>query len=217
MPEEIINKNRKTIRLKNYNYSSNGVYFVTICIKGKEGLFGNIFNQKMKLSELGKTADNIWMEMQNKFLFIKLDEYIVMPDHIHGIIEIINPCAVGTRFIASKYDTNNIKREDAMNRVPTGGMTGKNNPMLNPDSLSNVMRWYKGRCAFEIRRKNNPYTFAWQSRFYDRIIRDEIELNKIREYIRSNPAAWERDRNLPARFDSARRAGETGNLEDMRI
>ena len=87
-----------------------------------------------------------------------------------------------------------------MNRVSTekkklGGVTGENNPMLNAGSLANVIRWYKGRCSFEIKKQLNPITFAWQSRFYDHIIRKDESLQKIREYIEANPQMWERDRN----------------------
>jgi REP element-mobilizing transposase RayT len=119
-----------------------------------------------------------------------------MPNHIHGIIEIINTENVGTQFIASGNNTSNINKEDAINRVPTkGGITGNCNPSLNPDSLSSIIKWFKGRCTFEIRKNLNPIYFVWQSRFYDRIIRNDLELNKIREYIQKNPEMWERDRN----------------------
>jgi REP element-mobilizing transposase RayT len=188
-------KNRKTTRLKDYDYSQNGMYFVTICTKDRECYFGDIVNKNMTLSGMGKIVDRFWKEITEHFSFIEIDEYVVMPNHVHGILGVINYKDVGTRFIASKNNASDTNREDAINRVPTGGVTKKNNPMLNPNSLSKIIRWYKGRCAFEIRNNNVPVTFAWQSRFYDRIIRNETELNKIREYIFKNPDNWERDRN----------------------
>lgn len=171
------------------------MYFVTVCTKDREDLFGKIVGGGMVLNDVGKITNDIWQKIPIHFPFVNLDGYVIMPNHIHGIIEIINRENVGTQFIASANTASNISKEDAMNRVPTGGITGNNNPMLNPNSLSKVIRWYKGRCSFEIRNNNSPVTFAWQSRFYDRIIRNEIELNKIREYIFKNPANWERDRN----------------------
>jgi len=97
-----------------------------------------------------------------------------------------------------------ITCQDALKCVSTGennekpgGVTGLKNPSLNPGSLSNIIKWYKGRCAFEIRKQLNPITFAWQPKFHDHIIRNDKSLNKIREYIIKNPGMWERDRNLP--------------------
>ncbi|MBD2460594.1 hypothetical protein H6G89_06010 [Oscillatoria sp. FACHB-1407] len=130
-----------------------------------------------------------------------------MPNHIHGIIVINSPDIN----IANKTD-----RGDAINRVPApdipipakipapaipaikistnrGGITGKHNPMLSSHSLGKIIRWYKGRCTFETRSiKTCPIApeFAWQSRFHDYIIRDELILNRIRNYIVRNPETW---------------------------
>jgi REP element-mobilizing transposase RayT len=195
--EKYKNKYRiKSSRLQGYDYSENGMYFVTICTKEREHFFGKIKNYRMILNKTGEIVDQFWQEIFRYFPFIKLDTYQIMPNHIHGLIEIIKEIDnyVETRFTASQ----NLISKDAINRVSTkirGGITGNDNPMLNLGSLSNVIKWYKGRCSFEIRQQPNPITFAWQSRFYDHIIRNEIELNKIREYIISNPEMWERDRN----------------------
>ncbi|MCK5708403.1 MAG: transposase [Candidatus Aureabacteria bacterium] len=106
-----------------------------------------------------------------------------MPNHIHGILQI-------------KCDDNNIykniQHKDAINRVSTGGITNKYNPM-NQKSLSNVIRWYKGRVSYEIHKNHKNIHFNWQPRFYDHIIRDEQSLNKIREYIQNNPTNLEKD------------------------
>ncbi|MBN2546619.1 MAG: transposase, partial [Spirochaetes bacterium] len=98
-----------------------------------------------------------------------LDEFIIMPNHIHGIIE--------------------ITRRDVINHVPTN----EKNPMLNPYSLSAIIRWFKGRTTFEIHRFINQINFKWQSRFYDHIIRDDDDLNNIREYIIYNHLKWIED------------------------
>lgn len=188
-------KSRKTNRLRNYDYSQNGMYFVTICAKDREELFGEIIGGRMVLNDVGKIVNEIWTQIPMHCSGVYLDEFIIMSNHIHGIIEIVNMICVGTQFIASEKNLNGKK--DAINRVPTktGGITGEYNPSLNPNSLSSIVRWFKGRCSFEIRKKLNPIYFAWQPRFYDRIIRNETELNRIREYIYKNPHNWERDRN----------------------
>ena len=234
-PDKFQNKyTTKSTRLENYDYSQNGLYFVTICTKDREELFGEIKDEKMILNEIGKTANQFWREIPKHFPFVNLDEFVVMPNHVHGILEIWeNP--VETQFIASRtsitsktIDTSKaniasvlgcqdgisrqnaltyqdgISHQDALKCVSTaenkkqpGGVTGLKNPSLNPDSISNIIKLYKGRCAFEIRKQLGPVTFAWQPKFYDHIIRNDESLNKIREYIIKNPQMWERDRNMP--------------------
>jgi REP element-mobilizing transposase RayT len=141
---------------------------------------------------------------------------VVMPNHIHGILW-IDDDLVGGGCGGGCRDAIGDGR-DAINRVSTvttekfektkksGGITGKNNPMFY-DNISRVLRWYKGRCTFEINKLVEKQSiaetrliaslpnFAWQPRFHDRIIRDENELNRIREYIIKNPEMWHRDRN----------------------
>jgi putative transposase len=182
MPEKFKNKYRVgSTRLPGYDYSQNGLYFVTICTKDKECFFGEIVDGERVLSEVGKIAQQFWQETPLHFPHVNIDEFSIMPNHVHGIVEIL-PGAATCR--------------DAINRVSTGGITGKHNPKKNPRSLSKIIRWYKGRCSFEINRTNTY--FHWQSRFYDHIIRDDASLDKIREYICTNPAMWQRDRNNDA-------------------
>jgi len=187
MTEKFKNKYRtKSLRKQRYDYSQDGAYFITICTKDKKNYFGKIENGKMILSDVGIIANKYWKEIPNQFVFVELDEFVIMPNHVHGILMI------------------NSNGRDAINRVSTdnGGVTGKNNPMLH-NSISRFIRWYKGRCTFEINklyknainRVSTEIDFAWQSRFYDRIIRNDIELNKIREYIQINPREWDNDKN----------------------
>ncbi|MBW4562767.1 MAG: transposase [Mojavia pulchra JT2-VF2] len=169
-------------RLPGWNYASNGGYFVTICTDGKKCFFGEVVQGEMQLSPIGEIAHKLWYEIPNNFSNCQIDSFCVMPNHIHGIVII------------------NQTQEDAMNRVSTsqrgdgerGGVTGLFNPMLSKNSLSKIIRWYKGRCSFEI---NQIYEgFGWQERFHDNIIRNEFALDRIRQYIINNPINWERDR-----------------------
>ena len=176
-------------RFKGWDYSSDGYYFVTICTRGREEFFGKIENEKMILNEMGKMTHRFWLEIPKHFKNVTLDEFIVMPNHVHGIVVIEND--------------KNVPCRNAINRVSTtmgnkkriGGTTGKHNPMLSENSLGKIIRWYKGRCTFEIKKQNNFPGFAWQSRFYDHIIRNEKSFNRIREYIIYNPLKWDEDRN----------------------
>lgn len=164
-------------RLKNYDYASNGAYFITICSKNREHFFGQVADGEMHLSETGKITDNCWRKIIDHFPFVVLGEWVVMPNHVHGVV------------IIDKTDGDG---GNTINRVPTtaGGITKNNNPMLH-QNLSTIIRWFKGRTTFETR-KLCP-DFAWQSRFHDRIVRDENELHRISQYIMANPANWEND------------------------
>ena len=114
----MILKNRKYNRLKNYDYSQNGYYFVTICVKDKIEYFGKIENNKMILNEIGKIANQCWLEIPKHFPDVKLDEHIIMPNHLHGIVVIENnpvgtiiivPIIQGTKiFVPYNYDKNGM-------------------------------------------------------------------------------------------------------------
>jgi putative transposase len=171
-----------TARATWWNYSNDGLYFITICTSNRQFFFGEIVQGKMALSEIGINATNYWCEIPNHFSFVKLHSYVVMPNHIHGIIEIIDN--EETRLIASLPEKLNIN----------GGITGKNNPMIS-ESLPKIIRWFKGRTTFEIR-KTNP-DFAWQSRYHDHIIRNENDYYRITEYIEQNPQKWDNDCYFP--------------------
>ena len=146
---------------------------MTICTKDRENYFGEIVNRKMVLNEMGKIADHFWQEIPKHFPHIKLDVYQIMPNHVHGIIEIINNNFVET---------------------PNLGVSTKK---WKSGCLGVIVNQYKRICTMEIRKQFNPITFSWQSRYYDRVIRDKKELNRIREYIFNNPQNWKEDRNDP--------------------
>ncbi|HEY8098434.1 MAG TPA: transposase [Methylobacter sp.] len=178
-------------RLKNWDYGSNAPYFVTICTGNKISYFGNIQEGQMHLSDLGQLANKYWLEIENKFPFVVLDHFVVMPNHIHGIINISRDAIY--RVSNSAENTDAIK--DAINRVSTdgriGGITGNNNPMLH-QNLPRFIHWYKGRCTFEMR---EIYTnFSWQPRYHEHVIRNEESYLKISEYIQNNPLRWLEDK-----------------------
>ncbi|MEH2305082.1 transposase [Nostoc sp.] len=203
-------------RLPAWSYASNAGYFVTICTDDKKCFFGEVVQGEMQRSPIGEIAYKLWYEIPNHFSNCQMDSFCVMPNHIHGILvinQIREEDAMNPR--TQEEDVMNpqireegvmnprIQEEDAMNRVSTsqrgdgqrGGVTGLFNPMLSKNSLSKIVRWYKGRCSFEI---NQIYKgFGWQERFHDNIIRDEFALDQIRQYIINNPINWECDREQP--------------------
>lgn len=179
----------KSCRLQNCDYSQKGHYFVTICTNKFKTYFGYIKNEKMIYSKLGIIIKKTWMGIPNKFKFVKIDKYQIMPNHVHGIITICRDVI------------NHVCCRDAINRISTdvgttnnGGITNRYNPM-GKNTLGEIIRWFKGRCTYEIKRKYPDTMFKWQSNYYDRIIRNRNELERIREYIINNPAQWEVNKN----------------------
>jgi putative transposase len=190
MQNKFNNKYRiPSTRLQFWDYSNDGAYFITICTKNREHFFGIVENSKMQLSEIGKFVEQYWIEIPNHFPFIELGNFVVMPNHVHGIL-IINNNVIPVN--ASKNDcVNNQTLLIASLQREIGGFSGNKNPMLN-DNILKIIRWYKGRCSFECRKIHAD--FAWQSRFHDHIIRNSKSFEIIQNYIFENPLKWKIDK-----------------------
>ena len=175
----------KSVRLNNYDYSQNGYYFITICTKDKELFFGDVIDEKVVLNKVGSIAYQHWEEIPKHFDNVLLDEYIIMPNHLHGIIVICGGDAVvETRHASSLRGKKYIGQHPQMSKI---------SPQAK--SLPVIIGSYKSACTKKIRQKLDV-SFAWQSRFYDHIVRNEKSLDKIRNYIRNNPLKWDLDRDL---------------------
>ena len=213
-------KIQKQYRYKGYDYSQEGFYFVTFCTKDREMFFGDVIGKyhekfiedaEIKLSEIGQAAERFWLEIPNHFSFVELDEYEIMPNHVHGIIQITNK-QVGTGHCPVLVDrTGQNPTGIGQCPVPTDGkiLTGTGQCPVRTDiaglgggskfgqvtagSISTIIGSYKS-VVTKFCMKNN-LEFGWQTRFYDRIIRNEKELNRIRQYIRDNAMKWVIDRN----------------------
>lgn len=189
-------KNRKSNRLENYDYSQSGMYFVTICARDREKLFSEIENGRIVLNDLGKLIEKHYLDIPKDNQYTSLDVFTIMPNHLHGIIEINKPIAVGADLVsAPTLHALSIKLGQ------TQGLSLQSLPsQQNIGLLSKVIQGFKSKSTVDyiriIKSKNiTGFTKIWQRSFYDRIIRNDAELNRIREYILSNPAMWERDRN----------------------
>jgi len=180
-------KNRKSNRLENYDYSQNGMYFATICAKNKDECLGKIENGKMILNEIGKILETQLHRLKKQYSNINMDCYAIMPNHLHLIIEINNDIKnknVGADLVSAHE-----------NLGQTQGLS-----LRNVGLLSKIIQGLKSKTSVEyiklMKSKNKYYqTKIWQRSFYDHIIRNEMSLNKIREYMITNPEMWERDRN----------------------
>jgi REP element-mobilizing transposase RayT len=180
--------NRQSIRLTGYDYSSPGHYFVTICVKDMVCIFGDVKNGIMGLSKNGLIIQDEWLKTIERRANIHLDEFVVMPNHVHGIIEIVNAGVdnhVGIDCNQSLHDETLRHNQPPHNYGPQS------------NNLFAIIRGFKGATTKRINEINGNYEHGsiWQSRFYDRIIDTDEQLEIIRWYIKNNPKRWNRDRN----------------------
>ena len=172
MPTYNYMQRRSSLRLSSHDYSSAGFYFVTIITRGRENFLGEIINHKMILSDIGKIIYEQWLNLPEHFSDIELDEFIIMPNHIHGII-------------VKKY----------LSREEINSMNFKNQSLENTKQhLSKIIRFYKSSCTRIINSTQNKIYFGWHKNYYDEVIRDNYSLNNIRKYIQLNPSRWEEDK-----------------------
>jgi putative transposase len=179
-------------RLQNWDYGSDGAYFVTICCKDRNHFFGECEDGKMKLSTEGAIVQGFWYEIPKHFPFVVLGEFIVMPNHIHGILildkERYNAyLEVETRqCLVSTTDkiSSNINKTIGQNRFQNQGK----------DTVSSIIGSYKSVCTKHIRMAFPTLEFGWQTRFWDNIIRDAQSFENISQYIINNPKTWEDDK-----------------------
>jgi REP element-mobilizing transposase RayT len=181
---------RRSIRLKEYDYSNAGAYFVTMCTWQKECLFGDVMNGEMRLNELGGIVDKEWVQTAVVRSNVELDVYIVMPNHFHGII-ILNDPVGATRRVAHDMTIDDMANNTrATHRVaPT---------TLQSGSIGAILGQFKSIAAKTINQTRNTLGMPlWQRNYFERVIRNENELHAIRQYIINNPLQWDMDENNP--------------------
>ena len=176
-------RNRRSIRLKGYDYTQPGAYFITLLTQGRECLFGEVVDGEMQLNAAGRIALEEWVRTPSVRPEMGIDEFVIMPNHVHGIVIICD--IVG-----------------AHGRAPLRRAPLQNDPHQpthrKPRSLGSFIAGYK---SIVTRRVNahlsTPGTPLWQRNYYDRILRDENEWDRARRYILSNPLNWELDSENP--------------------
>ena len=177
---------RRTIRLKDYDYTQPGAYFVTLVTSQRLCLFGEIAAGIMHLNLLGRTVMNNWLNLPS-FFPIRLDAFVVMPNHFHGIIWIDGE-RTGEASAGARTSSSHSPAADASPQPPKG---------TQPNSLGAIIQNFK---SITTRRSNqiqsSPGLRLWQRNYYEHIIRDEAELARIEAYIQANPSRWEEDREF---------------------
>lgn len=179
-------KVRQSGRIQDYDYSQSGFYFVTICSKKHQHFFGEIVGGQMVLNDIGIIVESSLKNIGNIYSDISLDEYIIMPNHIHAIIVINDGANVGTEHCSVQLEAKDCSD------TPTLTAQCAVTTITKKVCLSQVIKSYKGFCTKTIKNKSSK-NFAWQRSFYDHVIRNEVSLFKIREYIQNNPVKWELD------------------------
>ena len=181
-------RHRRSIRLQNYDYSQAGVYFITICIHKKACVFGNVANGEMILNKQGRIVSECWHDLSNHFSGIESDTFTIMPNHLHGIIVLHNCRGLINQTLTNKIPTD----QNRTNQTSTNWIL-----MKNPEqTVGKIIRHFKAR-ASKQQHDHGFYGFRWQRNYHEHIIRSENKLQRIREYIISNPGQWETDIENP--------------------
>lgn len=162
--------------MKDFDYSESGEYFVTICTKNKKSWFGTVRDSFMVLNDVGKIVNKCWQEIPLHFPNVELDDYVIMPNHIHGIISIVDNQSVG-----------------AENFLP---LRCNRYQKIIPRSLGCIIKGFKIGVT-KWCRTNNREKFHWQRSYYEHIVRNKKDLERIRKYILDNPYYWFCDQNNP--------------------
>ena len=194
---------RHSTRLKGYDYSRAGAYFLTVCTKDRKYVFGDIVDGKMQLNEAGQMVKESWVELNHKYKDITLDAFVIMPNHVHGIIVLTND-NVGAVHEPPEKDSskqqNNAICELPSKRVIHELPLQKKIERRNM-AIPRIMGYFKMNSAKRINvLRNTPGISVWQRNYYEHVIRNEGSLERIREYIANNTLKWEDDiENLESR------------------
>lgn len=181
---------RRSIRLKGYDYSQSGLYFITICCQDRACLFGRVVNDEMELNDAGKIAEQYWLDIPKHFPNVVLHEYVVMPNHVHGIIEIAETDGMdidGADIVGSKnFSTLRHTPHQPQPSPPQ-------RPRGTSKTIGSMVRGFKIGVTKRMRNNTNVHD-VWQRNYYEHIIRDEQSYHRIAEYIKNNPANWQDDK-----------------------
>jgi len=190
---------RRSIRLKGYDYAQPSAYFVTICTQDRACLFGEVVDGQMRLNDAGRMVQRWWDELNRKFPHIRTDAFVVMPNHIHGIVVIepvgatpvgadLRVCPDNERVCPDNESGADVRLHGARIGAP----------------LSEIVRWFKTMTTNDYIRGVKQYGWTpfygrlWQRNYYEHIVRDEASLERVRQYIAENPLHWSSDPENPS-------------------
>ncbi len=184
---------RQSLRLADYDYTEAGFYFVTVCAQSKINFFGGVIDEKISLNGAGQGVLKQWRDLSIRFPYVKIHEHVVMPNHLHGIIEILDNACRGEPYVRPDFQA--ARNQEGEHKVrPYGLVSG---------SLGDIMQAFKSVTTHDyihgVKQLGWPPFPGklWQRNYYEHIIRDEKGYNKISEYIVTNPERWEQDIENP--------------------
>jgi REP element-mobilizing transposase RayT len=184
-------KNRHSIRLKEYDYSKSGLYFVTICCENRKCLFGKIDDSQMVLNDAGVMANECWMDIPKHFPNTVLHEYAIMPNHVHGIIEITNTENSSIPDISHKKrakDVSPLRGDSLASQMFCG--TSKTIGSIVRGFKIGVTKWLRNNLSSQYPQNQS----VWQRNYYEHIINNEQSYQNITNYIINNPSTWKQDK-----------------------
>ncbi len=177
--------NRRSIRLRDYDYSTAGAYFITACAHDRSSLFGNIVDSAMQLNSIGQMVRQCWNDIPAHFPHVELDSVVVMPNHIHGILCIVDSTA-GAKKNSPLHPPTHSPQQTPYTQPANG----------TSRTIGSVIRGFKIGVTNWVR-KNTTISNVWQRNYWEHIVRSEQELKRIQRYIQNNPAQWELDHLNP--------------------
>ena len=185
---------RQSMRLQSYDYRQPGYYYITICVADKQCLLSSIVDTQIHLSLAGTIVQLEFNKLPERFKHVRLDEYIIMPNHFHGIIVFEGPPPAPKEVYKAHIPARFRQYIDNAEHVQQAPRDNADSTADNSELplLGEVVRSFKAACTRIIRQTTVP-DFAWQSRLYEHVIRDIPDLNRIRNYIVNNPASWQED------------------------
>ena len=179
---------RRSIRLRAYDYARPGLYFVTLCTRNRECLFGEVVDDEPFLNDAGFMAAQCWRWLTAQYPRVQMDDWVVMPNHLHGIVAITADCgeargtAVGTQGGSRTAPTRLTTRSNLTTPKPLGRLIG-------------AFKTVSTRRINDVR--GTPGATVWQRNYYEHVIRDDRDLDRIRRYVANNPSSWPRDEENP--------------------
>ena len=187
MPYDPQKHHRRSIRLKGYDYTQPGAYFVTLVAHQRDCLFGEIVDDKMRLNAVGELAQGIWLSLPRHFPALTLDEWVIMPNHLHGVLVIGGAGEADHRKgEASAVRLSGIAEPLAADASPLHGTQSA--------SVGAIVQNYKSVTARKINaHRRTPGALVWQRNYYEHIVRNDADLHRIRQYIVNNPLKWTLD------------------------
>jgi len=194
MTQDADKPQRRSIRLRGYDYAQAGAYFVTVVTRERTCSFGEIVDGEMMLNEFGRIVQTVWVELPEHYSSVECDACVIMPNHVHGIIVLADDRGGGVNDVGAGLKPARGVVAD-LNSVRAGLK-----PAPTRIALPEIVRAFKTFSARGINElRETPRTMVWQRNYYEHVVRGENELNRIREYIANNPLQWKIDRENPNR------------------